>query len=134
MALPGVMLNEYPSPYSTNETVQKITDNIKQEGWSVISVKSLHEAIASKTDVTRKPVYLIKLCQAEYAQRLLAKDPNLVISAMLPCVISVYEKEDGKTYIGTRNLNMLGKMFDADIAEIMTEMHRYQNQFIEFAM
>lgn len=133
-AMPGMMLNEYSSPYGVDETVEKITTNIKQAGWTVVSVKPVHEAVASGTGVTRKPVQLIKLCQPEYAKRILRQDSSLVISAMMPCVISVYEKEDGKAYIGTRNAGMLGKMFGGDIAEVMAGVHQYQDRFIGFAI
>lgn len=133
-AMPGMMLNEHESPYGVDETVEKITANIRQVGWSVVNVKPVHEAVASGTGVTRRPVQLIKLCQPEYAKRILAQDASLAVSAMMPCVISVYEKEDGKTFIGTRNVGMLGKIFGGDIAEVMGEVHQYQDQFIGFAM
>jgi len=133
-AMPGMMLTEHQSPYGVDETVAKITENIEQAGWSVVSKKQVHEAIASGTGVTRKPVHLIKLCQPEYAKRILTQDSNLVMSAMMPCIISVYEKQDGSTYIGTRNARMMGKMFGGDIAEVMAEVHQYQDQFIGFAL
>ncbi len=133
-AMPGMMLSEHSSPYGVDETVEKITGNIKQAGWSVVSVKQVHEAIANGTDTTRRPVHLIKLCQPGYASRILTQDSNLPISAMMPCVISVYEKENGNTYIGTRNAGMLGKMFGGEIAEVMAEVHQYQDQFIGFAL
>ena len=34
---------------------------------------------------------------------MMLKDENKVIATMMPCTISVYEKADGKTYIGTMN-------------------------------
>jgi uncharacterized protein (DUF302 family) len=37
----------------------------------------------------------------------------------MPCTISVYEKSDGKVYIGTMNAELLGKMFGGTVAEIM---------------
>lgn len=95
-AMPGLMLTEYPSPYSVDDTVDAIVSNIKKAGWTVVSVKPVHEAVSSDTGVTRRPVHVIKLCQPEYARRILQQDSNLVVSAMMPCVISVYEKEDGK--------------------------------------
>lgn len=38
------------------------------------------------------------------------------------------------SYIGTRNVGMLGKIFGGDIAEVIGEVHPYQDQFIGFAM
>jgi uncharacterized protein (DUF302 family) len=39
----------------------------------------------------------------------------------MPCTISVYEKSDGKAYIGSMNAGLLGKMFGGTVAEIMGE-------------
>ena len=47
----------------------------------------------------------------------------------------LYQKEDGKTYIGSMNAGLLGKMFGGTIAEIMgVEVAEQQKQFIEAAL
>ena len=35
---------------------------------------------------------------------------------MMPCTISVYEKSDGKTYIGSMNAGLLGRVFGGTVA------------------
>ena len=53
---------------------------------------------------------------------------------MMPCTISVYQKSDGKTYIGTMNAGLLGKMFGGMIAEVMAgPVAADQQSFIAFA-
>ncbi len=131
--MPGMMLNEHSSPYGVKETVEKITQNVEAAGWKVLGVTAIHEAIKDGTGVERNPVYVIKLCQPDYARRILQQDHSLAISSMMPCIISVYEKEDGTTYISTRNVGLLGKMFGGDIAEVMGEVQYYEKKFIEFA-
>lgn len=39
----------------------------------------------------------------------------------MPCTISVYEKSDGRVYIGTMNAALLGRMFGDTVAETMNE-------------
>ena len=37
----------------------------------------------------------------------------------MPCTIAVYQKNDGKTYIGTMNAGVMGKLFGGVISEVM---------------
>ncbi len=130
--MPGMMLTEHQSPYDITTTVEKIVENVHNAGWKVLEVTPIHKAIADGTGVERRPVYLIQLCQPDYARRILEQDHSLVISSMMPCIISVYEKANGKTYISTRNVKLLGGMFGGDIAEVMGEVHYYEQKFLSF--
>jgi uncharacterized protein (DUF302 family) len=51
----------------------------------------------------------------------------------MPCTISVYEKADGKMYIGTMNARLLGKIFRGIVATVMKDVAADQQSFIEFA-
>ena len=46
--------------------------------------------------------------------------------------IAVYEKSDGKTYVGTMNAGLLGKMFGGSVAEVMGVVDVDQQSFIDF--
>ena len=64
---------------------------------------------------------LLNLCQADHGCNILQEDKNKILSVMMPCTITVYEKSDGNTYVGTVNAGLLGKMFGGTIARIMGE-------------
>jgi uncharacterized protein (DUF302 family) len=132
--MPGLMLKEYQSPLDTNQTIKTITKNAKALGWVVPSVSKLHKSIKKHGGFDLTPVYLVNLCNASHAFRILEDDKNKVIATMMPCTISVYEKADGKTYIGTMNAELLGKMFGGNIAQIFgVEVAQDQEKFIKFA-
>jgi len=131
--MPGMMLHENLSPYGTEETVNKIKENAIQKGWVVPSVKSLHKSILKYGGGELPPVMLVNLCQANHAFKILKEDGSKKISVFMPCTISVYEKADGKTYIGTMNAGLLGKMFGGTVAEVMKEVSPAQQSFIGFA-
>ncbi len=133
--MPGMMLKEVKSPYNTKETVAKIKANAKARGWAIPSVKPLHKSIAKHSDGKRivPPVMLINICNAEYAYMAINKDENKKISVFMPCTISVYEKNDGSTWIGYMNAKLMGDMFGGDVAEAMTPVDADQQSFIEFA-
>lgn len=131
---PKMMLNERLSPYGTEKTVQTIQANAIKHGWVASDVISLHTSIKKYGGYELEPVYLVNLCNATHAYNILKKDKQKIISVMMPCTISVYEKSDGKTYIGTMNASLMGKMFGGDVAQIFgKDVAREQDMFIEFA-
>jgi len=131
--MPSMMLSEQLSPYSVNETVEKITTNAKAENWVISGIQPLHHSIKKHGGGNLAPVVLINLCQADHAFKILKEDASKVISVMMPCTISVYQKKDGRVYIGTMNAGLLGTMFGGTVAEVMGGLVAAQQQkFISF--
>ena len=131
--MPGMMLYEIPSPYTVTETVDKISANAKAAGWVVAGVKPLHKAVKKHGGHDLSPVMLIDLCQADHAYNILKDDANKKLSVFMPCTISVYEKNNGQTFVGVMNAELLGKMFGGTIAQIMgVEVAAQQQEFIAF--
>ena len=59
--MPKMMLKEYESPFSVEETVEKIKANAVAEGWAVSSVTPLHQSVKKHggydlTPIMRQPV------------------------------------------------------------------------------
>ncbi|MCK5696981.1 MAG: DUF302 domain-containing protein [Gammaproteobacteria bacterium] len=133
--MPGMMLHEYQSPHDLKETVNRIKMSAIKEGWVIAGIKPLHKSVEKHGGHKILPVMLVNLCQADHAYNILKNDSNKILSVMMPCTISVYEKKDGKTYIGAMNAELLGKMFGGDIAQIMgVEVAEQQKIFIDTAM
>ena len=122
--MPGMMLQEAVSPYGLQETVDKISENAIAAGWVVAGVKPLHKSVKKHGGGDVLPVMLVNLCQAS----------DRVVSVMMPCTISVYQKQDGKTYIGYMNAGVMGKMFGGNVAEVMGTVSQQQQSFIAFAL
>ena len=118
---PGLMVRESESPYGVEKTVEMIKNNARNAGWVVPGVSSIHKSIKKHGGGDLPPVMLINLCKPDYAYDILKEDDNKVVSLFMPCTISVYEKSNGKVYIGTMNAELLGKMFGGTVAEIMGE-------------
>ena len=132
--MPGMMLKEYQSPLSLEETVQKISDNALAKNWVVSEIKPLHKSVAKHGGGDLPPVMLVNLCEAHHAYKILKEDANKIVSVMMPCTVSVYQKSDGKAYIGTMNAGLLGKMFGGVVAEVMGgAVAADQQSFIAFA-
>lgn len=131
--LPSIMIKETLSPYSTEETIRRITANAREKGWVVSSVKGLHQSISKNGGGQIAPLMLVNLCQADHAFTILQHDEYKKVSVFMPCTLSVYEKSDGQTYIATMNAGLLGKMFGGTVASVMGEAAHDQQRFIEFA-
>jgi uncharacterized protein (DUF302 family) len=134
VSAPTMMLTETLSPYGVDETVEKIKANALAEGWVVAGVKPLHKSVKKHGGGDLPPVMLINLCQAHHAYKILREEGSRIVSVMMPCTISVYQKDDGKTYIGTMNAGLMGKMFGGTVAQVMGEdVAAQQQNFIAFA-
>jgi uncharacterized protein (DUF302 family) len=131
--MPKLMLAEQVSPYNLTQTIDKIKANATTNDWVVPGVKELHKSIAKHGGGKIPPVILIELCQPHHAFNILQYDDNKKVSVFMPCTVAVYEKSDGKTYIGTLNAGLLGKMFGGVVAEVMQEVAKDQQNFIKFA-
>lgn len=135
LVMPKLMLNEGRSPYDLEKTIETIKQNAIKEGWVIASVKPLHQSIVKHGGAQVLPVYLINLCEANHASNILKEDKNRLVSVMMPCTITVYEKSDGKVYVGRMNAGLLGKMFGGTVAKVMGKtVATQQNQFVDFLL
>ncbi|UHD17272.1 DUF302 domain-containing protein [Thiocapsa bogorovii] len=131
---PSMMIHEHQSPYGLDETVEKISQNAIAAGWVVSGVKQLDKSVEKHGGGKILPVRLIDLCQANHAAKILSQDDERFVSVMMPCTISVYEKQDGKVYIAHVNAGLMGRLFGGTISEVMGgPVSDEQNQFVSFA-
>ena len=129
-----LMLKEYPSPFGVEETAARIQRNIQglsKNGWTLSGLRNPARAVAaSGTNVA--PVLLIEACSTKYSAPILKDHDVRILSILMPCTITVYKKDDGKTYIGLMNSGLMGRMFGAKVGSIMGEVAKDQAKFIDF--
>lgn len=130
---PSMMIHEHVSPLGLDETVAKISENAKAEGWVVAGVKKLDKSVEKHGGGKILPVRLIDLCEAHHAFNILSQDDQRHVSVMMPCTISVYTKDDGKVYVAHMNAGLVGPLFGGTIAEVMGgPVSEQQNKFVAF--
>jgi len=127
-----MMLREVESPYGVEETAARIQRNIQSlsaHGWSLSGLRNPAKAVAnSGTNVP--PVLLVEACSTKYSGPILKEDKTRILSILMPCTITVYKKDDGKTYIGLMNAGLMGKMFG--VGDIMGQVAKDQKIFVTF--
>jgi uncharacterized protein (DUF302 family) len=97
------LIIELVSPFDVPVTVEKIITAASQKGWQNPAVHNLQQSLA-KTGKHVRPVQVIEICKPEYSGRMLELSDERIVSVMMPCRISVYEKADGKTYIAVLDM------------------------------
>jgi uncharacterized protein (DUF302 family) len=132
----SLMFNEIESPYGVEETAARIQrniqgDDLKGKGWSLSGLRDPAKAVAnSGTNVL--PVLLVEACSTKYSGPILKADGTRILSILMPCSITVYKKDNGKTYIGMMNAGLMGKMFGSTVAEVMGEVAKDQKIMVTF--
>lgn len=127
-----LMLKEYESPFGVEETAARVQANIQaleKRGWKLSALRNPAKAVAvGGTNVL--PVLLVEACSTTYSAPLLKDDETRILSILMPCTITIYKKNDGKTYIGTMNSGLMGKMFGSKVAAVMDEVAKDQAKFV----
>jgi len=88
---------EKQSKYDFDKTVDLIVAEAERREWKVPAVHDLQQSLA-KSGKTVDPVKVIEICKPAYSGQMLELNDERIMSVMMPCRISVYTKEDGKTY------------------------------------
>ena len=115
---PNQFIIEETSLYDFNNTVEKLVAEAERREWKVPFIHDLQQSLA-KSGKAVNPVKVIEICKPEYSGKMLELNDERIISVMMPCRISVYEKEDGKTYIALVNTADMASGMPENIASVL---------------
>lgn len=129
----GLMFEEHESPFTVEETVARIQQNIEAagNGWALFGLRYPTRPVEA-TGVSVLPVMAIEACSPKYSGPILKDDKTRFLSLLMPCKIAVYKKSDGKVYIGILNADLIGKFFGPLVAETMQGVVADQKKFLVF--
>jgi uncharacterized protein (DUF302 family) len=100
------LIIEHVSPFDVPTTVEKLVEAAGKRDWQNPANHNLQQSLA-KSGKEVRPVQVIEICKADYSGKMLAKNDERISSILMPCRISVYEKEDGKTYVTLLNMSAM---------------------------
>ena len=109
---------EQSSKYNFDKTVDLLITEAERREWKVPAVHDLQESLA-KSGKTVKPVKVIEICKPAYSGQMLELNDERIMSVMMPCRISVYVKDDGKTYMALVDGGELAAGQPGKIARVM---------------
>lgn len=106
------------SRYNFGDTVEKLIAEAESRDWKIPAVHDLQQSLA-KSGKKVKPVKVIEICKPQYSGQMLELNNERIMSVMMPCRISVYEKDDGKTYTTVIDGSKMSEGLAEKIAKVM---------------
>lgn len=78
--------------YSFDEAIAKITEELKKEGFGVLTEIDVKETLKKKLDVDFRKYRILGACNPPFAHKALQAEDTLGV--LLPCNVVVQEKEN----------------------------------------
>ena len=107
---------------SFEQTIEKVTEELKKEGFGVLTSIDVKETLKKKINVDFKKYTILGACNPPIAHKALLEEEELGL--LLPCNIIVYEKDD-KTVVSVFDPMIMTKVIDnekiAPVAEQVKE-------------
>ncbi len=82
-----------PTTYSFDEAITRVTDELKKEGFGVLTEIDVKETLKKKLNVDFRRYKILGACNPPFAHQALQAEEY--IGAMLPCNVIVQEKDKG---------------------------------------
>lgn len=113
-----VLVLENESRFSFEESEQLLHQYAAEKGWKILGTHNLKEKMeANGFQVLEAKVY--DLCKPVYANEILKRDEERKLSPFLPCRIALFNRSNGKTYIGRMNSEEMSAYMPGVAAEVM---------------
>lgn len=105
------------SKYSFSETIEHLEESVAENKWSIPHRYDLRATLEGKS-LKVDSVNVFSLCNPKFAYEILNSDDNRLVSAIMPCRVSVYEK-DGKTYISMLNSDLFARFLGKEVKDVL---------------
>lgn len=84
-------------PMGYVEAIKYVTEELKKEGFGVLTSIDVQATLKQKIGVDFKPYTILGACNPHHAYEALQKETELAL--MLPCNVIVYVNDEGETVI-----------------------------------
>ncbi|HXI00252.1 MAG TPA: DUF302 domain-containing protein [Sphingobacteriaceae bacterium] len=109
------------TPQTFNETVEKVTEELKKEGFGIITEIDLQQKFKEKLGINFRSYKILGACNPALAYEAIELEDKIGI--MLPCNIVVQEHENGEVEVSTINpLASIGAVQNENLQSIANEV------------
>jgi uncharacterized protein (DUF302 family) len=95
--------------YSFEQAIEKVTEELKKEGFGILTTIDVKDTLKKKIDVDFKRYTILGACNPKLAHGALLAEEELGL--LLPCNVIVYEKEE-KTVISVFDPMVMTHLID----------------------
>ncbi len=116
--------------YSFDEALVRIPEELKKEGFGILTEIDVKETLKKKLDVDFRRYKILGACNPPFAYKTLQAEEN--IGVMLPCNVIVQEKDDGSVQISVINPLVAMQSVNNDaLVPVATEVSEKLNKVLE---
>jgi uncharacterized protein (DUF302 family) len=115
---------------SFGEAVERVTKELKKEGFGVLTEIDVQATLKKKLDVDFRPYKILGACNPPFAYKALSAESHIGI--YLPCNVIVQEAADGKTEVAAVDpLVAMSRVDNPDLEPIAQEIRAKLQHVIE---
>lgn len=104
------------------EVINKVTEELKKEGFGIISEVDMKEKFREKLDIDFRNYTILGACNPKLAHEAIGKESR--IGVMLPCNILVQDQEEGTVDVSAVNpLTSIGSVKNAELENIAEQVN-----------
>jgi uncharacterized protein (DUF302 family) len=104
---------------SYEQAITKVTDELKKEGFGVLTEIDVKETLKKKLNVDFRPYKILGACNPTLAHQALEKEVEL--GMFLPCNVIVYRGNDGRTVVSAVDPKVALGRLDRPLLEPIAE-------------
>jgi uncharacterized protein (DUF302 family) len=105
---------------SFDETIQKLTEELKKEGFGILTQIDVKETLKKKINEDFRPYVILGACNPQFAFKVLNMDDK--IGVFLPCNVVVQQHEDGQVEISIGDPEEMMKSASTDALQTFAQV------------
>jgi uncharacterized protein (DUF302 family) len=115
---------------SFDDAITRVTDELKKEGFGVLSEIDVQAALKKKLGVDFKKYRILGACNPTYAYQALQVEEK--IGAMLPCNVIILEKDNGQIEVaGIDPIASMQAIANPQLQDIALQVQKKLKKVIE---
>lgn len=115
---------------SYDSAVERVTDELKKEGFGVLTEIDVKATLKKKLDVDFRRYVILGACNPNLAHRALGAEPH--IGLLLPCNVVVQETADGGVIVSIADPRAMFALVDnTDVAPVAEEANMRLRRVID---